>query len=278
MPRFSSFRPITPIRSPPINPTSAHWRLPESSSSSRSRRCARPGHIGGRSGALGGGHQAFQSSSQGCSPPRLDLLRAKAAATLLPVPPVASGRPGLKPQLDDATLPAATDEITRLERERDEQLANIDRIQANIRTLPRTRGQLGELERDRKRAAEALDIEVKKMAEAESQDSLISANRGDTSRIQAPANLPAQPNPPASWVMAHGVGHPRDAHRARRRALIGLSGPDGLQRVRVVEGHRPPRFGEHRSLRDSSLARFGRGHRAAGDGQAAIMEAIIDVR
>ena len=114
---------------------------------------------------------------------------------------MASGRPGLKPQLDDATLPAATDEITRLERERDEQLANIDRIQANIRTLPRTRGQLGELERDRKRAAEALDIEVKKMAEAESQDSLISANRGDTSRIQAPANLPAQPNPPASWVM-----------------------------------------------------------------------------
>ena len=132
---------------------------------------------------------------------QLDLLRAKAAATLLPVPPVASGQPGLKPQLDDATLTAATDEITRLERERDEHLANIDRIQANIRTLPRIRGQLGELERDRKRAAEALDLEVTKLAEAESQDSLISANRGDTFRIQVPANLPAQPNSPASWVM-----------------------------------------------------------------------------
>ena len=75
-----------------------------------------------------------------------------------------------------------------------------------MRDLPRIKAQLDNLERERKRVEDALDTEVKRLAQAESEDSLISANKGDSFKIQDPANLPEKPSSPGRAVMLAAAG------------------------------------------------------------------------
>ncbi len=96
--------------------------------------------------------------------------------------------------------PAAPDELTRLRAEREQILSSIDRININLRELPRVRVQLGELERERKRVTEALDGEVHKLSDAETNYTVVAANKGDSFKIQDPANLPEQPDSPKRSV------------------------------------------------------------------------------
>jgi hypothetical protein len=91
--------------------------------------------------------------------------------------------------------------MARLRAERDAILASIDKVNVNMRELPRVRGQLGELERERKRVTEALDTEVRKLAEAETNYNVVAANKGDSFKVQDPANLPQQPDSPKKGLI-----------------------------------------------------------------------------
>jgi hypothetical protein len=48
----------------------------------------------------------------------------------------------------------------------------------------------------RRRVTEALDTEVRKLAEAETNYNVVAANKGDSFKVQDPANLPEQPDSP----------------------------------------------------------------------------------
>ena len=124
------------------------------------------------------------------------LVRAVAKVPAPSAPPsiIPRGAPSPEP-------PSGESETARLRADRDAILAGIEKVNVNMRELPRVRGQLGELERERKRVTEALDTEVRKLAEAETNYNVVAANKGDTFKVQDPANLPQQPDSPKKGLL-----------------------------------------------------------------------------
>jgi polysaccharide chain length determinant protein (PEP-CTERM system associated) len=130
------------------------------------------------------------------------LTRAQAR---VPAPATTAPRPDPEPVAVPAA-PTGQSEVAKLRQERDAVLASIDRVNANMRELPRVRAQLGEIERERRRVTEALDTEVRKLAEAETNFNVVAANKGDTFKVQDPANLPQQPDSPRKAIVLAAAG------------------------------------------------------------------------
>jgi succinoglycan biosynthesis transport protein ExoP len=82
----------------------------------------------------------------------------------------------------------------------------------------------GSTRRARARTAQTGDggsrrTEVRKLAEAETNFNVVAANKGDSFKVQDPANLPEQPDSPRKGLIVTGGRRgPRPPHRARRRA------------------------------------------------------------
>jgi polysaccharide chain length determinant protein (PEP-CTERM system associated) len=127
------------------------------------------------------------------------------AQSRVPAPTTSAPRPEPAPVATPAA-PTGQSEVARLREERDAVLASIDRVNANMRELPRVRAQLGEIERERRRVTEALDVEVRKLAEAETNFNVVAANKGDTFKVQDPANLPQQPDSPRKAIVLAAAG------------------------------------------------------------------------
>lgn len=132
---------------------------------------------------------------------QLQILEGQLARAVarLPAPPSAVAT---TPAPGPAPAPVSgLSEMARLRAERDAILRSIDKVNVNMRELPRVRAQLGELERERKRVTEALDTEVRKLAEAETNYNVVAANKGDSFKVQDPANLPEQPDSPKKGLI-----------------------------------------------------------------------------
>lgn len=127
------------------------------------------------------------------------------AIARVPAPPSAVATAPAAPGPSPAPV-SGLSEMARLRAERDAILASIDKVNVNMRELPRVRGQLGELERERKRVTEALDTEVRKLAEAETNYNVVAANKGDSFKVQDPANLPQQPDSPKKGLILVAAG------------------------------------------------------------------------
>ncbi|MFZ4737490.1 MAG: Wzz/FepE/Etk N-terminal domain-containing protein [Bradymonadia bacterium] len=135
----------------------------------------------------------------------LERLKARAAQALPPPPPPSQAAPEA-PRAPRSEGPPPQTELAKLQAERAQLLRQIEKTQTDMRDLPRIKAQLDNLERERKRVEDALDTEVKRLAQAESEDSLISANKGDSFKIQDPANLPEKPSSPGRAVMLAAAG------------------------------------------------------------------------
>ncbi len=135
----------------------------------------------------------------------LERLKTRAAQALPPPPPPSEAAPEA-PRAPRSEGPPVQTELAKLQAERAQLLRQVEKTQTDMRDLPRIKAQLDNLERERKRVEDALDTEVKRLAQAESEDSLISANKGDSFKIQDPANLPEKPSSPGRAVMLAAAG------------------------------------------------------------------------
>lgn len=133
---------------------------------------------------------------------QVQLLQGQLSRAIARVPAPPSAAPTDAPSPTPNTpVPTGQSEVSRLTAEREAILASIDKVNVNLRELPRVRSQLAELERERKRVTEALDSEVRKLAEAETNYNVVAANKGDTFKVQDPANLPEQPDSPKKGLI-----------------------------------------------------------------------------
>jgi uncharacterized protein involved in exopolysaccharide biosynthesis len=137
---------------------------------------------------------------------QLQALQGQLSRAQARVPAPVSSAPKPDPEPTGVAAPTGQSEVARLRAERDAVLVSIDRVNANMRELPRVRAQLGEIERERKRVTEALDTEVRKLAEAETNFNVVAANKGDTFKVQDPANLPQQPDSPRKAIVLAAAG------------------------------------------------------------------------
>lgn len=135
---------------------------------------------------------------------QLDRAIAKAKAAAPPPPPIIAT--AAAPSGGGGGAPTAGSELARLRADREAILAQIDKVTMNMRELPRIRALLGELERERKRVNDALDTETRRLAEAETSYNVVAANKGDSFKVQDPANLPELPDSPRKLVVIMAAG------------------------------------------------------------------------